>query len=314
MIRSPEIRYTGADAPTTPCWRRSRPASTTTSAAARCRSAAATRPRPRRAISWAGAPGPFPPASGSVDPPHTYTGAVLRARRGLDEPGQLEQHRPSSTHNGNASNHQHWTQVYCGHEIQINESLTGGGPNPSTDPIKTGSIYGFRNLNAQQSRTYERLEKGVWHEMEIRMVGQQYTVLVDGRIINQFDNSVPKVASRTGDPRPSRASSPGLPRPADARRQRPHQLPRDPGQGARAGRHPGQHGRADGDGHRLRRPEPDLQHRHLDPGHGRLLLAPVVPVEQDRARTHPRFRAPSQIDLGNFSTPADPAGTTATRT
>ena len=85
------------------------------------------------------------------------------------------------TPNGNADNHQHWTQVDCGHEIQINETLTGTGPLGGTDPIKTGSIYSFRNLNAQQSGTYKRLDKGVWHEMEIRTIGQQYTILVDGR-------------------------------------------------------------------------------------------------------------------------------------
>ena len=102
--------------------------------------------------------------------------------------------------NANANNHQHWTQVYCGHEIQINESLTGGGPNPSSDPIKTGSVYGFRNLNAKQSGTYERLTKGVWHQYEIRTIGQQYTIMIDGKIINQFDNSIPKVNTRNGDP------------------------------------------------------------------------------------------------------------------
>ena len=51
---------------------------------------------------------------------------------------------------GNANNHQHWLSVYCGHEIQINESLQV----PGTDAIKTGSAYGFANLNAKQARTY----------------------------------------------------------------------------------------------------------------------------------------------------------------
>ena len=104
------------------------------------------------------------------------------------------------TTNTNAVNGQHWTQVYCGHEIQINESLTGTGPLGGSDPIKTGSVYGFRNLNAQQSGTYKRLDKGVWHQYEIRTIGQQYTILVDGEMINQFDNSIPKIASRAGDP------------------------------------------------------------------------------------------------------------------
>ena len=152
------------------------------------------------------------------------------------------------TTNGNANNHQHWTQVYCGHEIQINETLTGNNPGTGgSDPIKTGSVYGFRNLNAQQSGTYQRLDKGVWHEFEIRTIGQQYTVLVDGEMINQFDNSIPKIASRNGDPPTmARQLAARLPRPADARRQRPHLLPRDPGQGDRGGRRPGQHGRAVG--------------------------------------------------------------------
>ena len=214
-------------------------------------------------------------------------------------------------HNGNASNQQHWTQVMCGHEIQINESLTGGGPNPSSDPIKTGSVYGFRNLNAQQSRTYERLEKGVWHEMEIRMVGQQYTVLVDGRIINQFDNSVPKVATRNGDP-------------STAARQF-----------ARGYLGLQTHGGNDRINYR------EIQIKEFTPavtpvntvaptvtGTGFVgqnltcntgTWTPATGVSFSRrwyrsnkiGPEHPRFRAPSQMDLGNFSTPADPTGSTA---
>ena len=90
MIRSPEIRYSCPDANGQPsqcattktCSRLSRPATTTTSAALRCRCAAATTPAGSTTYSWAGAPGPFPPASNSVDPPHTYTGPYC-ARPGL---------------------------------------------------------------------------------------------------------------------------------------------------------------------------------------------------------------------------------------
>ena len=135
---------------------------------------------------WEGADGPFAP-------PGEYSGAYC-ARSGEESVTNLAGTGPL-THGGNANNHQHWTQVYCGHEIQINESLTGGGQRPSSDAIKTGSVYGFRNLNAQQSRTYERLDAGVWHTMEVRTIGQQYTISVDGNIINQFDNSIPKIAS-----------------------------------------------------------------------------------------------------------------------
>ena len=145
--------------------------------------------------------GPFPPASNASDPAvRVLPAATARARPPRASTTSTASTASPLTVNGNADNHQHWTQVYCGHEIQINESLTGTGPLGGSDPIKTGSIYGFRNLNAQQSGTYKRLDKGVWHQYEIRTIGQQYTILIDGEMINQFDNSIPKIASRAGDP------------------------------------------------------------------------------------------------------------------
>jgi Domain of Unknown Function (DUF1080) len=196
MIRAPEVRYTGAD---TAAVLAQKPTGYNYDV---CPGALAicglTEPAPSTSYAWEGADGPFPPASDASDPPFLYEGAYC-ARSGTHNVTNLAGTGPLQTNN-NANNHRHWTQVYCGHEIQINETLTGGGPQPSTDPIKTGSVYGFRNLNAKQSRTNERLEKGVWHDLEIRMVGQQYTVLIDGALINQFDNSIPKIASRNGDP------------------------------------------------------------------------------------------------------------------
>jgi hypothetical protein len=150
-------------------------------------------PAPSTTYKWEGADGPFPP-------PFEYEGGYCARQTAAGVYNVNGLNNQPLTVNGNANNHQHWTQVYCGHEIQINESLTGGGPQPSTDPIKTGSVYGFRNLNAKQSGTAERLTKGVWHEMEIRTIGQQYTILIDGKLVNQFDNSIPKIASRAGDP------------------------------------------------------------------------------------------------------------------
>jgi hypothetical protein len=137
--------------------------------------------------SWQGGDGPYPP-------PFEYSGAYC-ARNGANNVTNLAGTGPA-VNGGNANNHEHWLSVYCGHEIQVNESLQS----PGTDAIKTGSAYGFANLNAKQSKTYERQARGVWHTMEIRMVGQQYTVLVDGEVINQFDNGVPRLASRNGDP------------------------------------------------------------------------------------------------------------------
>jgi hypothetical protein len=151
-------------------------------------------PAPSTTYSWAGGDGPYPPASDASDPPFLYSGAYC-ARNGPNNVTNLAGTGPA-VNGSNANNHQHWLSVYCGHEIQVNESLQV----PGTDSIKTGSAYGFANLNAKQARTDERQERGVWHTMEIRMIGQQYTVLVDGNVINQFDNSIPKIASRNGDP------------------------------------------------------------------------------------------------------------------
>jgi hypothetical protein len=72
-----------------------------------------------------------------------------------------------------------WIAVNCGHEIQINDN-TGG------DPVKTGSIYGFANLNIEQARP---VPKGTWSDLEIRVVGQHYTVIRDGEVINEFENA-----------------------------------------------------------------------------------------------------------------------------
>jgi hypothetical protein len=191
MIRSPEIRYTGANATETLA---QKPTGLNfdvcPGAIPLCER---TTPAPSTTYKWEGSTSNFPPA-------YEYTGGYCARQTpaGVYNVNGLNG-QPLST-GGNANNHQHWTQVFCGHEIQINETLTGGGPQPSSDPIKTGSVYGFRNLNAKQSGTYKRLEKGVWHEMEIRTIGQQYTILVDGEVINQFDNAIPRIASRAGDP------------------------------------------------------------------------------------------------------------------
>jgi Domain of Unknown Function (DUF1080) len=144
-------------------------------------------PAPSTVYDWPGGDLPFPP-------PFRYEGSYC-ARSGTNNVTNIAGTFPAPTA-GNANNHQHWLSVYCGHEIQINEALQI----PGSDAVKTGSMYGFANINAKQARNHERQTRGVWHTMEIRMVGQQHTVLVDGAVINQFDNSVPRVASRVGDP------------------------------------------------------------------------------------------------------------------
>ncbi|MDA0168877.1 DUF1080 domain-containing protein [Solirubrobacter taibaiensis] len=116
---------------------------------------------------WKGASGPFPPAK-------QYAG----------EPG-CQRVQPSLLPESWLPA---WVPVVCGQEIQINDSPDVGAP----DPRKTGSVYGFADLDATRSGAVERYATlGPWHTMEIRVVGQQYTVLVDGKTINQWDGAVP---------------------------------------------------------------------------------------------------------------------------
>ena len=191
VVRAPDVRYTGAN---TAAVLAQKPTGYNYDA---CPGATVfcglQTPALSTTYTWAGAPGPFPPPSSASDPPFAYSGTYC-SRPGVNNVTNLAGTGLAPTGN-DVANQQHWSQLYCGHEVQVNESLNGGGPNPSTDPIKTGSIYGFRNLNAKQSRTNERLEKGVWHDLEIRTIGQQYTVFIDGRFVNQFDNAVPKIAT-----------------------------------------------------------------------------------------------------------------------
>jgi Domain of Unknown Function (DUF1080) len=91
-----------------------------------------------------------------------------------------------------------WIAVNCGHEIQINDSPTG-------DPRKTGSIYGFKDLDIAAARP---VPKGTWSELEIRVVGQHYTVIRDGVVINEYEN-VPGVPF-PGRPNDPDSSSRGL--------------------------------------------------------------------------------------------------------
>jgi hypothetical protein len=103
-----------------------------------------------------------------------------------------------TTSNGNEQNNAAWIAVNCGHEVQINDSPDG----PPFDPRKTGSIYGFKDLNSAQSHP---TPKGVWNDLEITVIGQHYTVVRNGVVINEYEN-IPGVflEGRPNDP-PSEA-------------------------------------------------------------------------------------------------------------
>jgi len=85
-----------------------------------------------------------------------------------------------------------WIAVQCGHEIQINDGVGG-------DARKTGSIYGFADLDSAESKP---TPAGVWNDLEITVVGQTYTVTRNGEVINEFVNE-------PGIPFPGRPDDPG---------------------------------------------------------------------------------------------------------
>jgi hypothetical protein len=100
-----------------------------------------------------------------------------------------------TTFNGSEQNNAAWIAVNCGHEVQINDSPDGG----DNDPRKTGSIYGFADLDGERSHP---TPNGTWNDLEIKVVGQHYTVTRNGVVINEYEN-VP------GVPFPGRPNDPG---------------------------------------------------------------------------------------------------------
>lgn len=91
---------------------------------------------------------------------------------------------------GSARTSAAWVAINCGHEIQLYDGETG-------EVQKTGSIYNFDPLSLSQARV---TPKGQWNDYEIRVVGQHYTIVRNGVVINEFDNTPGKQSSRAGDP------------------------------------------------------------------------------------------------------------------
>ena len=98
--------------------------------------------------------------------------------------------RPECGRIGAAVNSPAWVAINCGHEIQIYDGTTG-------EPRKTGSVYLFKENNLEQARP---TPKGVWNDYEIRVVGQHYTIIRNGVVINEFDNTPGQQPDRAGDP------------------------------------------------------------------------------------------------------------------
>ena len=142
--------------------------------------------------------------------------------------------------------------------------------------------------------------------MEVRTIGQQYTIMVDGNIINQFDNSIPKINTRAGDP-PTMArqfaqgflglqTHGGSDRISYKEIQVKEVAPADIPANTVAPSVTGS----------------GFQGNALTCNHGTWNAAAgsqhfVKWYRSNKlAPTHARFRAPSATDLGNFTTPADP--------
>jgi glucose/arabinose dehydrogenase/type 1 glutamine amidotransferase len=108
-------------------------------------------------------------------------------QRPLTGPGDWTGTHCSRT--GSAATQPAWVAVFCGHEIQINDH--------QSDWQKTGSVYNFAPVEAPNAGIQPR---GTWVDYEIRVEGQHYTVIRNGQVLNEFDNSIPKDSSRAGDP------------------------------------------------------------------------------------------------------------------
>jgi hypothetical protein len=83
-----------------------------------------------------------------------------------------------------------WVAIFCGHEIQIYDGDTG-------EPQKTGSVYNFSPNGLNRAGV---TPKGRWNDYEVRVVGQHYTIIRNGTVIHEFDNTPGKASSRAGDP------------------------------------------------------------------------------------------------------------------
>ncbi len=91
---------------------------------------------------------------------------------------------------GSATSSPAWVAIFCGHEIQINDAQT-------SEPQKTGSIYNFEPLNLAQARVQP---KGTWVDYELRVVGQTYTIIRNGEVLQTWENAPDQQSSRGGDP------------------------------------------------------------------------------------------------------------------
>jgi glucose/arabinose dehydrogenase len=121
---------------------------------------------------------------------------AVRANSGVfvrfpDPRTPLDQRPPGSCGTlGSARSSPAWVAIYCGHEIQLYDGETG-------EPQKTGSVYNFAPITLDRAGA---TPKNQWNDYEIKVEGQHYTIIRNGVVINEFDNTPGKQSSRAGDP------------------------------------------------------------------------------------------------------------------
>ncbi len=118
----------------------------------------------------------------------TYANSGVFTR--FPNPNAPAEGRPACATQGPAATSPAWVAIYCGHEVQLYDGSSG-------EPQKTGSIYNFDPIGLDQAGV---TPKGQWNEYEVRVVGQTYTILRNGQVINEFENAPGKQSSRPSDP------------------------------------------------------------------------------------------------------------------
>jgi hypothetical protein len=85
-----------------------------------------------------------------------------------------------------------WIAVDTGFEAQIDEAAAGDPP--GQDRHRTGAIYDIPIGTGAGEQVYQRgpaLQPGTWHNYEITVMGDTYTVRLDGQQTSQFTNRDP---------------------------------------------------------------------------------------------------------------------------
>lgn len=80
-----------------------------------------------------------------------------------------------------------WVAVHTGFEVQIDELARPDG----LDQHRTGAVYGIPlgdKLNQQQYQRPSLFPPDAWNTLEVQVIGQEYTVLVNGVQASQFSN------------------------------------------------------------------------------------------------------------------------------